>query len=104
MDKYKKPCRHIHKMKKAVKVEIFGTIQGIFFRNFIKEKADKFNIKGYVRNKKDGSVEAWFEGNSSDVKKMLEVCKNGPKHAIIKKMDILEESFQGLKKFKILRI
>lgn len=91
-------------MKKAVKVEIFGTVQGIFFRSFVKEKADELGVKGYVRNKTNGSVEAWFEGNNKEVNKIVEICKKGPEHAVIKKMDILEESFQGLKDFKILRM
>jgi acylphosphatase len=91
-------------MKKAVKVEIFGTVQGIFLRSSIKDMADGLNVKGYVRNKEDGSVEAWFEGNGPDVDKMLEMCKEGPEHAVIKKMDIIEENFQDLKEFKILKI
>ena len=91
-------------MKKAVKVAIYGSVQGIFFRSFIKEKADELNIKGYVRNKTDGSVEALFEGNNTEVEKIIEICKQGPEHAIIKNMDIKEEKFQGLKDFKILRM
>lgn len=91
-------------MKKAVRVEIFGTVQGVFLRSSIKETADKLSIKGYVRNREDGSVEAWFEGNSQDVDKMVEICKEGPEHSVIKKMDITEENFQGLKEFKILKI
>ena len=91
-------------MKKAVKVEIFGTVQGVFLRGSIKDMADSLNIKGYVRNKEDGSVEAWFEGNGPDVDKMIEQCKEGPEHAVIKKMDIIEENFQDLKEFKILKI
>jgi len=91
-------------MKKAVRVEIFGTVQGIFFRNYIKETADKLGINGYVRNREDGSVEAWFEGNNQNVDKIIEICKEGPEHAVIKKMDITEENFQGLKEFKILKI
>lgn len=90
-------------MKKAVKVEIFGTVQGIFFRDFIKQNAEALEIRGYVRNKPDGSVEAWIEGNEDSVKKMIEICKKGPQHSIIKKVDIFDENFQGLKDFKILR-
>ncbi len=90
-------------MKKAVRVYFFGTVQGVFFRAFIKEKADKLGVKGYVRNKEDGSLEAWFEGNSRDVNKMIEVCKKGPRHAIIKRLDIVDEYIQGMKDFKIIR-
>ena len=90
-------------MKKAVRVYIFGTVQGIFFRNFIKESADKLDVRGYVRNKEDGSVEAWFEGNSGDVDKIVELCKAGPDHAVIKRLDIVDETFQDMKDFKIIK-
>ena len=91
-------------MKKAVKVEIYGTVQGLFFRAFVKENADKLKLKGYVRNKSDGSVEAWFEGEGKNVNKMVELCKRGPEHSVIKRIDIFEEKVHGLKDFKILRI
>jgi acylphosphatase len=90
-------------MKKAVRVYIFGIVQGVFFRTFIEEQAKKLGLKGYVRNKEDGSVESWFEGNSGDVDKMIEICKKGPKHSVIKRLDIVDESVQGLKDFKVLR-
>jgi len=90
-------------MKKAVKVEIFGTVQGIFFRQFIYDNAENLGIKGYVRNKPDGSIEAWLEGDEDNVKKMIEVCKKGPQHAVIKRVDVVDGNFQGLKEFKILK-
>jgi len=90
-------------VKKATRVFIFGAVQGVFFRVFIKEEADKLGIKGYVRNKDDGSVEAWFEGNSQEVNRMIEKAKEGPKHAMVKRLDIVEESFEGYKEFKVLR-
>lgn len=91
-------------MKKTVRVYIFGIVQGVFFRNFIKENAVKLNVKGYVRNKDDGSIEIWLEGNSGDVNKMIEICKTGPKNSMIKRLDIIDEHFQGMKNFKVLRI
>jgi len=91
-------------MKKALKIYIRGSVQGIFFRNFIKENADKLNVKGFVRDLEDGRVEVFIEGNSEDVEKMVEVCKNGPKHAIIRNIEQKEERFQDFKEFKVLRI
>tara|TARA_Y100000310_G_scaffold327979_1_gene395258 strand:- start:756 stop:1031 length:276 start_codon:yes stop_codon:yes gene_type:complete len=90
-------------MKKAVRVYIFGTVQGVFFRAFIKEESGKIGVNGYVRNKEDGSVEAWFEGDSGKVNKMVEKCKEGHPHSQIKRLDIVEEKFQGMKTFKIIR-
>ena len=91
-------------MKKSVRIYVSGNVQGVFFRNFVKENAEKLNINGFVRNLEDGRVEAFFEGNSDDVNKIIEICKKGPKHADIKGIQLKEETFQNLKNFKILHI
>ena len=91
-------------MKKAVKVYIHGAVQGVFFRTFIKESADKLKVYGYVRNLEDGRVEAWFEGDSKVVNNMIEVCRAGPPHSQIKRIDIVDEKLQDMKEFKILHI
>ncbi len=91
-------------MKKSVRAYISGNIQGIYFRSFIKENAEKYNVKGFVRNLEDGRVEVFLEGNSEDVNKMIEICKIGPKHAQIRNIEIKEEKFQDIKNFKVLHI
>ena len=91
-------------MKKAVKIIIFGTVQGVFFRTFIKENADKLSIAGFIRNLEDGNLEIWAEGDSKQVNEMIEICRQGPKHAQIKRLDIIDEKFQGIDGFKILKI
>ncbi|MCR4326984.1 MAG: acylphosphatase [Nanoarchaeota archaeon] len=91
-------------MKKAVRLYITGLVQGIFFRSFIKENAEKLNLKGFVRNLEDSRVETFFEGNPDDVRKMIELCKKGPKHSEVKKVEEKEEKFQGFKSFKVLHI
>lgn len=91
-------------MKKSVRIYLSGNVQGVFFRQFIKENAEKFNIRGFVRNLDDGRVEVFAEGNDIDVEKMTNLCKSGPKHAQITKIEIKQEKFQDLKNFKILHI
>jgi len=91
-------------MKKSVRLYIDGTVQGIFFRNFIKENAEKYGVKGFVRNLEDGRVEAFFEGDPSKVDEMMELSKKGPRHSQIKKVVIKKESFQDFKNFKVLHI
>jgi len=91
-------------MKKSVRLYIDGTVQGIFFRAFVKENAERLNIKGFVRNLEDGKVEAFLEGNNEDVDNMIELCKKGPKHSQIRNVDIKIEKFQDLKNFKVLHI
>lgn len=89
-------------MKKSIRVYITGTVQGIFFRGFVKENAERHDVKGFVRNLEDGRVEVFLEGNVDEVNKMIELCKTGPKYSKIDKIEIKEEIFQGFKNFKVL--
>ena len=91
-------------MKKSVRLYIEGTVQGVFFRGFVKENAERHNLKGFVRNLDDGRVEIFLEGDNVDVDKMVEVVKKGPKHASIQKVDVKPERFQDFKTFKVLHI
>ncbi len=91
-------------MKKSIRLYISGIVQGIFFRAFVKENAEKHNVKGFVRNLEDGRVEIFLEGDVDNVDKMIEICKAGPKHSQIKNVEIKEEKFQDFKTFKILHI
>lgn len=91
-------------MKKSVRLYINGTVQGVFFRGLVKENAERYNVKGFVRNLEDGRIEVFLEGQIDDVNKMIELCKKGPKHSIIKKVEIKPERFQDFRVFKVLHI
>ncbi len=90
-------------MKKSLRLHLTGTVQGLFFRQFIKDNADKLNVKGYVRNMEDGRVEVFLEGDREKVDAMTLVCKAGPKHATIRNIQEKPEQFQDFKEFKILK-
>ncbi len=91
-------------MKKSVRLYVEGTVQGVFYRAFIKENAERYDVKGFVRNLEDGRVEIFLEGNTNEVNKMIEIAKKGPRHSQIRNVEIKPEKFQGLKNFKILHI
>ena len=91
-------------MKKSARLYIDGTVQGVFFRSFVKENAERYDVKGFIRNLEDGRIEVFLEGNTDDVNKLIELCKKGPRHSQIKKVDIKSERFQDFKSFKILHI
>ena len=91
-------------MKKSVRLYIDGTVQGVFFRMFVKENAERYNVKGFVRNLEDGKIEVFLEGNVDEVSKMIELCRKGPKHAQIRNVEIKPERFQDFKVFKVLHI
>lgn len=90
-------------MKKAVRLWITGSLQGIFFRQFIQENADAHNVKGYMRKLEDGRTEIWLEGDSAQVDAMILICSQGPKYANIRQVDKKEERMQDFKVFKVLR-
>jgi len=91
-------------MKKAVRLYIEGSVQGVFFRQFIQENAERQNLRGFVRNLEDGRVEVFIEGDNDNVDRMIELCKQGPKHSQIRNVEVREEKFQDFKEFKILHI
>lgn len=89
---------------KTVRMKISGLVQGISFRKYIKEEADKLAIKGHVRNLDSGEVEVMAEGKPEDVEVMIAVCKKGAPHSTIKGVDIQELNHIGFDDFKILDI
>ncbi|MEK6945901.1 MAG: acylphosphatase [Nanoarchaeota archaeon] len=91
-------------MKKSIRLYVAGIVQGVFYRAFVKENAERYNVKGFVRNLEDGRVEVFLEGATDDVKKMKELCENGPKNTNVKSVEVKEERFQGFKEFKVLHI
>jgi len=76
-------------------VVISGRVQGVFFRAYTRETAMTLNLTGWVRNLYDGSVEAVFEGGDTNVQSMLEWCKKGPPHAVVRHVDASEEPYTG---------
>ena len=92
-------------MKKAVKLVVDGTVQGVFFRQFVKDSADKFGLFGFVRNLEDGNVEVVLEGDGDKITQIIEIIKKGPEHSQIRNVSVEEQKFSGeFKEFKVLRI
>ena len=62
---------------------ITGIVQGVFFRMETQRAAERHNVTGWVRNKRDGSVEAVFEGERAEVNAALDWCRQGPARAVV---------------------
>ncbi|KAK6942770.1 Acylphosphatase-like domain [Dillenia turbinata] len=73
---------------KTVKLVIKGRVQGVCYRDWTVENARKLGLKGWVRNKRDGSVEALFSGNSDYVQEMEQQCRRGPPAAMVTGLDV----------------
>lgn len=91
-------------MKKSVRLFITGSVQPTFFNRYVKENADKLNIRGFIRTLEDGRVEVFLEGDVDTVSKMIPICERGHKHSIIRSVQQKEERFQDFKNFKVLNI
>ena len=64
--------------EKAVRVVIEGRVQAVWFRAWTAQEATRRNLRGWVRNRMDGSVEALLAGAEADVDDMIEACRQGP--------------------------
>ena len=71
---------------KAVVVRIEGRVQGVWYRGWAVSEAQARRLRGWVRNRTDGSVEAMFAGPKADVDAMLEACWQGPPAARVTKV------------------
>jgi len=64
--------------RKIVHAFISGTVQGVWFRAWTMQEAQARGLDGWVRNRRDGRVEAVFAGPAARVDEMLVVCRSGP--------------------------
>ncbi|MCK4650513.1 acylphosphatase [Candidatus Pacearchaeota archaeon] len=91
-------------MKKAARFVVQGTVQGIFFRQFVKEHAEDLKLRGFVRNLESGEVEVVVEGEAENLDRLLGFLKKGPSHAQIRNVKVEERKWSGdFEEFKILR-
>lgn len=80
-------------MKSRAHVFVAGRVQGVFFRSATKHNADRFNVKGWIRNLSDGRVEAVFEGEKEAVQKLIDFCKHGPSSARVTNIRLTWENY-----------
>ena len=91
-------------MKKACRFVVQGTVQGIFFRAFVKEHCENLKIRGFVRNMESGEVEVVAEGDEEGLKRLAGFLKKGPEHSQIRNVVVEEKKWSGdFREFKILR-
>lgn len=72
----------------SARIRIYGKVQGVWFRGWMVREAGTLGLRGWVRNRLDGSVEALLVGDPVAVRKMVERCHDGPPAA---RVDRIEE-------------
>ena len=90
-------------MKKHYKLLISGKVQGVGYRFSCMEAAYKHDIKGYVRNKSDGSVYVEAEGAGEALDRFVEWCRKGPMWARVTDVVVEEGEVKGYDAFQISR-
>jgi acylphosphatase len=89
-------------MRIARRFAVTGRVQGVGFRYFIQEAADREGVTGYVRNLPDGSVEAYVEGEVEAVTRVERAIRRGPGGAHVKNVNVDDEDPAGTyKEFSI---
>ncbi len=91
--------------EKVVAVRVQGQVQGVGFRVFVQREAEHLDVKGRVRNRLNGDVEALFAGAPSAVDLLVAACRRGPDRARVANLDVYEpkpddrprQSFSGFR-------
>jgi acylphosphatase len=88
-------------MAKAVTVKVTGRVQGVSFRWYAQQEAERLGVHGWVRNEPDGSVAAHLEGDDEAVDSMVEWVRRGPSYADVRRVAVTEAQPTGAPAFTI---
>lgn len=69
-------------------VVVRGRVQGVGFRMWVEDMAERWGLEGWVRNRRDGSVEAVFSGPEPAVLAAIQACREGPRGARVEAVDV----------------
>lgn len=78
------------------RLTISGRVQGVGYRDWAIETGRRLGLTGWVRNRRDGAVEAVFAGPSDTVADMIEACRRGPTPARVDAVDVQEAGLDDL--------
>lgn len=84
------------------RILLSGRVQGVGFRHFTRVTARDLNVKGWVKNRSDGDVEAVVQGEKSKVNTMIERLKRGPVSARVDRIDVTDNETE--KTFSVFEI
>jgi acylphosphatase len=83
------------------RVVVHGIVQGVWFRDSTRQQALRFDVRGWARNRPDGTVEAVFEGQPTAVEQLVNFTRSGPPRAHVTKLDVSDEPPEGLMGFEV---
>ena len=80
---------------------VTGRVQGVFFRDSVRQQAEGDGVAGWACNRGDGAVEVVFEGSADAVERLISFCRTGPSRAKVTDLEISDEEPEGLSGFSI---
>lgn len=83
------------------RVVIHGFVQGVFFRDTFRRLAGELGVSGWAANRRDGAVEAVFEGEPAGVERLVAFAHEGPHGAHVERVEVVEEGPEGLSGFAV---
>jgi acylphosphatase len=87
---------------RSVHVTIIGLVQGVGYRAFVEREAERRKLAGWVRNRRDGSVEAVFSGDDAQVTAMLDACRRGPPVGEVENVAVADYLGPAMTRFTVL--
>ena len=94
---------HAARIRRVIRrrVVVHGFVQGVFFRDSVRRLAQQRGVNGWVANRRDGAVEAVFEGEPESVERLVDYCRDGPRGASVDSVDVSDEEPENLSGFSV---
>jgi acylphosphatase len=79
----------------TIRLVITGRVQGVGYRMWAERTAAQLGVSGWVRNRRDGSVELLANGNNDTIAALIEACRQGPRAAVVTDVAIADAEDDG---------
>lgn len=86
---------------KHLNIVVKGKVQGVFYRDSTRQKARELGIKGFVKNKPDGTVYIEAEGDDKELDELIQWCKTGSPRANVSDVSVKEGNVTGYDAFNV---
>ncbi|HLC50299.1 MAG TPA: acylphosphatase [Candidatus Nanoarchaeia archaeon] len=86
---------------KCVHLIVSGKVQGVFFRDNTRKKANELGLKGYAKNLSDGTVEVVAEGSEEKINQLIDFIKNNPGYSKVEEVKVSHKEHNNFKSFEI---
>jgi acylphosphatase len=92
----------VSRVRVARRAVVHGHVQGVFFRDSCRRRAEALGVAGWARNLPDGTVEVFAEADSAEaVDALIDWCRTGPRGASVTRVDVEEATPEGLDSFSV---